>query len=310
MTGTKNSSKLGENYYKTRCDMNRLEIIDVRVTPGDSAYLLVDEEVSILYDTGFGFTGEKLAEKLEEILSGRQLDYIFLTHSHYDHCLGIPYIKRRYPNVKVVAGEYTADVFTRPNAILKMKELDTSHARYYGIEDYEFLGEELRVDIVVRDGQSFCAGGHIFKVVAVPGHTKCSIAFYEERDRLLLSSETLGIYHKNGVLPITLVGFATSLMSIDKMLALDIDRVLIPHLGEIRGEDTKHYLSIVKDEFFKARDYIIAGLREKLDREELIKRYSNTFAGDDIGDIYPKAASHLNSSIMISLIEKEYADMI
>ncbi len=289
---------------------NSLKIIDVRVTPGDSAYLLVDDSIAILYDAGFGFTGHKLADKIKDVLGNRNLDYIFLTHSHYDHCLGVPYVLKRYPNAIIVAGGHTAEVFKRPHAIEKMKELDESYARYYHIDEYEFLGDNLKVDVVLKAGDWFKAGEHVFEILEVPGHTKCSIAFYEKEDRFLLSSETLGIYHQNRVLPITLVGFEMSLQSIDKMLALNIDRILIPHLGEIVGEEVNQYLSIVKDEYCKARDYIIEGLKDGVDREELIKMYTSTFVGEDIEDIYPKAAAYLNTSIMISLIEKEYANLI
>ncbi|MBQ8353271.1 MAG: hypothetical protein IJX32_01920 [Spirochaetaceae bacterium] len=39
--------------------INNVKIIDMRVVPGDSGFLLDDGETSILYDTGFAFTGDK-----------------------------------------------------------------------------------------------------------------------------------------------------------------------------------------------------------------------------------------------------------
>jgi hypothetical protein len=35
-----------------------MKITDVRVLPGDSGFLIDDGKTSILYDTGFAFTGE------------------------------------------------------------------------------------------------------------------------------------------------------------------------------------------------------------------------------------------------------------
>ena len=86
--------------------MNDLKITDVRVQKGDSAFLIDDGETAILYDTGFGFTGYGVAENIRAVLGERKLDYIFLTHSHYDHALGSAYILRRYPDAKVAAGAY------------------------------------------------------------------------------------------------------------------------------------------------------------------------------------------------------------
>ena len=61
----------------------------------------------------FGFTGYAVAENIKKCLGERPLDYIFLTHSHYDHALGSAYILRHYPNAKVVAGKYAVDIFKR-----------------------------------------------------------------------------------------------------------------------------------------------------------------------------------------------------
>ena len=81
----------------------KLKITDVRAHPGDSAFLIDDGTTAILYDTGFAFTGYAVADNIGKVLGKRKLDYIFLTHSHYDHAAGSPYICARYPDVKVVA---------------------------------------------------------------------------------------------------------------------------------------------------------------------------------------------------------------
>ena len=85
--------------------MNSINIVDVRVSPGDSGFLIDDGKTVILYDSGFAFTGYAMADKIKEYLGDRKLDYIFLTHSHYDHVLGSVYALKYWPDAKVVAGE-------------------------------------------------------------------------------------------------------------------------------------------------------------------------------------------------------------
>ena len=63
--------------------MHNLSINDVRVLPGDSGFLIDDGETSILYDSGFAFTGEKLAENVKNHLGNRSLDFIFLNFILY-----------------------------------------------------------------------------------------------------------------------------------------------------------------------------------------------------------------------------------
>lgn len=74
-----------------------LRITDVRAVPADSAFLVDDGETAILYDSGFAFTGNAVAQNVRRALGDRPLDFIFLTHSHYDHALGAVYVKQVFP---------------------------------------------------------------------------------------------------------------------------------------------------------------------------------------------------------------------
>ena len=124
------------------------------------------------------FDCDSVADNIKAVLGERKLDYIFLTHSHYDHALGSAYILRRYPDAKAVAGRYAADIFQRDGAKRTMKKLDAEFAAECGVTDYEFLGDELRVDIPCDDGDIIDTGDMQFEVLNLPGHTKCSVVFY------------------------------------------------------------------------------------------------------------------------------------
>ena len=93
--------------------MTEIKVHDVRVLQGDSAFLIDDGDTSILYDTGFGFTGKKIADNIEKVLDKRKLDYILLTHSHYDHALASVKICEKYPEAKIFS-------LTTGAAVMKM----------------------------------------------------------------------------------------------------------------------------------------------------------------------------------------------
>ncbi len=78
-----------------------------------------------------------------------------------------------------------------------VRELDAKFAEKCGVGDYEFLGDELKVDIAVDEGDIIKAGDMEFEVVNLPGHTRCSVGFYCRRKGLFLSNETLDCL-KNG----------------------------------------------------------------------------------------------------------------
>lgn len=286
--------------------MENIRVTDVRIVKSDSSFLIDDGKTAILFDSGFGFTGFRTAEKIKSVLGERKLDYIFLSHSHYDHALGSPYILRHYPDAKVVAGEYAAEIFGRDGAKRLMKELDGAFARECGVTDYEFLGDELRVDIPVRDGDIISAGDMKFEVLELPGHTNCSIGFYCKEKKLLLSSETLGVYDgKELILPAYLVSVEKSLSSIDRVSKLDIDYILAPHFGLLTKEQTEFFLRNMKDASLNTAEDIKQRLLNKETPEEIFEVYKDKYRRGYFREIYPVEAMKLNTSIMIKLVASE-----
>lgn len=286
--------------------MDHISVTDVRSNPGDSAFLIDDGKTAILYDSGFGFTGFAIAQNIKAVLKDRSLDYILLTHSHYDHALASAYIRRIFPSVKIVAHAYAAYVFTRPGAIQTMKQLDKSNARQCGFKDYEFLGDELRVDIPVTDGDIIHAGDMDFEVLGLEGHTRCSVGFYCRQKRLLLSSETLGVYDgKTTITASFLVGYACTMKSIDKVLALDIKHVIAPHLGLLTMQQTQFYLGNIRQANLDVAQFIACHIRAGESTECIIEAFKDRYLHGYIKSIYPMDAMRLNTSIMIELLKRE-----
>ena len=283
-----------------------IKITDVRQQKGDAAFLLDDGKTSILYDTGFGFTGYAIADNVKAYLGERRLDYIFLTHSHYDHALGSAYILRRYPDAKVVAGSYAADVFKRGGAKRVMKELDAKFAAQCGVTDYEFLGDELKVDITVNDGDIIHAGDMDFTAITLPGHTRCCVGFYCEKEGLLLSNETLGVYDGDKtILPAFLVSFTDTIHSVEKIEKLDIKHVLAPHFGLLDKAQTEYFLANMKSAAQNIADDLLSSIRAGYSDEETAAQFKNKYWHGYVKESYPEDAINLNTSIMIRLLRNE-----
>lgn len=283
-----------------------LKITDVRAHPGDSAFLIDDGMTAVLYDTGFAFTGYAVAEKIAEVLGNRTLDYIFLTHSHYDHAAGSPYICAQYPDVKVVAGEYAVKIFAKPTARALMREMDRKFAAKCGVTEYEDRIDELRVDIPVKNGDVIRAGNMEFTAVDLPGHTKCSVGYYLASEKLLLSTETLGVYDgENTVVPSYLVGYRMALDSISKAEKLEIDNILLPHCGLLDREKTLVYLSLCRKNAVETADEIVKILRNGGLPSEAVRYFREKYYNGNVPAIYPEDAMELNTGIMVKLLERE-----
>ena len=281
-------------------------ITDVRAVPGDSAFLIDDGTTAVLYDTGFGFTGFSVADNVQKILGDRPLDYILLSHSHYDHALGSAWLRKRYPKVQIVAGAYANSIFAKPTARAVMRDLDRKAAAGCGVTEYEDFTDELRADISVRDGETIHCGQMHFTAVELPGHTKCSVGYYLAENQLLLATETLGVYFgKDAFLPSFLVGYQMTLDSIEKAKNLDIQQILLPHYGIVSGQEAKNYLTEGETIARNTAGMILEQLTLGKSTEEILAHMTGIFYTDQVRPVYPYDAYKMNSEIMINLIRKE-----
>ena len=283
-----------------------LTITDVRSIPGDSAFLIDDGVTAVLYDTGFGFTGYSVADNIQRILGNRPLDYILLTHSHYDHALGSAYIRKRYPQVQVVAGAYAQSIFRKPTARAVMRDLDRKAAASHGITAYEDLIDELQVDLPVRDGDIIQCGRMQFEAVELPGHTRCSVGYYLAENQLLLTTETLGVYCGAGTfLPSFLVGCQMSLDSIQKAGNLKIQQMLFPHYGIVSGQEVQDCLVQGEQCMRQVCRLILDLLALGKTPEEILEHLTQLFYVGRVKSFYPYDAYRMNTEIMINLVRKE-----
>ena len=280
-----------------------MKITDVRVLPGDSGFLIDDGKTSILYDTGFAFTEERLAQNVQKILKNRQLDFIFLTHSHYDYVLGSVYVKKLFPNAKIVAGSYASSIFKKDSAKKVMRDLDKKFAQKNGILEYEDLIDSLCVDIEVEVGDKIQCGQMIFTVVALPGYTKCSVGFYLEQNELLLATETLGVFiGSEKIIPSYLVGYDLTLKSFEKF---KIKNILVPHHGLLSEEESAFYLKYGKINAIQTATQILQSLKNGVPKNKILEQIKEKYYDEKVREIYPIDAMELNTNIMNNLIEKE-----
>lgn len=282
-----------------------ITVTDMRAVPGDSGFLLDDGTTAVLYDSGFSFTGPVLAENIRFFLGNRQLDYILLTHSHYDHVLGVPSVLAVYPNAKVVAGVHASEVFAKASARATMEQLDEKAARRQKLSGIH-SAEGLKVDIRVEDGDVIRCGAMEFTVITLPGHTKCSVGYYLKENKLLLGTETLGVYFGgNTYLPSFLVGYSLALDSFRKAKGLDLEKMLLPHYGVVDTEAMNTYLNRSEAVTVETARYIREQLCAGKSKEDILAYLQEKDYRENVAPIYPLDAFRLNTEIMIEQVKKE-----
>ncbi len=177
-----------------------------RIVPGkggDCTLLLGSEKTAVI-DTGMAYCADRLIERLERELAGRPLNYILLTHSHYDHAGGVAALCGRFPQVQVLAAAHAKRVFQRAGAQREMRRMAQVAGRLFlGEEEFEkkaralteYPQELLRVDRAVGDGGVISLGDLTVQVIETPGHTNCSLSFFLPQQRMIFRSDR-GLLHR------------------------------------------------------------------------------------------------------------------
>lgn len=294
------------NYFEKPGKIGEATVYNVTPVRGGDAFLFVYDDVTFLFDSGFGFSSSKLYENIVEVLGERPLDYVLLTHSHYDHALGSAHLSKMYPNLKVVALSYAAKIFGKEGARATMMRLDEA-AREINEFDTHFEDiDNLHADIAVEDGEIIKVGNHDVQIVSLPGHTRDSIGYYFINEKLMLGCETIGMYAKDDiVMPSFLVGYQMSLDSIDKVSTFDIDYYMIPHWGMLTKEQAKKFFEDSKKSHVLGKDIIVGAYKAGKTKDEIIEIFAEGYYSDEVKKMYPPAAFAENINIQIPLILHE-----
>lgn len=246
-----------------------MEIRNIKVKGYGVLQLILGEKTALI-DCAMNINCDEVETGLRENLGDRKLDFVLLTHSHFDHVGTLSHIRKLYPDVKVYASEKTAKVFKSDGAKAFIKVMNESLAKVHTgkeLEDYDDSG--LYVDLTVRDGDEIDLGDIKLKVLETKGHTDCSISFYCEKEKTLFASESCGVWF--GKFPINLElckGADDTLASIRKQRALFAEKLYVSHSGLYDGSPAE-YLSMAEYCLIHHKNLVHGAIREGKTDEEI-----------------------------------------
>jgi len=170
-----------------------------------TAYLVEGTTQALLIDTCTGQEG--LKEAVEKLVGTKRV-VVALTHGHGDHSGGV---------------KYFSEVLVHPD------------------DAGMFKATAARKDI--KDGDVIDLGGTKLEVIAIPGHTPGSVAFYNRAARYAMTGDGIGstsVWMQISNLPLT-----TYLASVKKLEAMKdaIDELYVGHHEQEKVKLTRQYIT-------------------------------------------------------------------
>ncbi len=282
------------------------EIVNVTGGQGGNAFLVIGEENTALVDCGMAYCAAKLVSNIKQILNNRNLNYILISHSHYDHIGAIPFLREEWPGIKVLGAEYAKRILGRAGALATIRALGVQAAKLFSAgELQEYDAASLKVDHVVNDGDIIDLGGHSIKVIETRGHTKCSLSFLINNETLF-ASESTGYMSKTGkIYPAFITSYTETIRSINICQAINPRFIISPHYGLVSEQDAFYYWRRCLAAAQRTREFILFLAERGCDEQHILTEYERKFRDDTCRREQPISAFNLNTSSMIKTVLKE-----
>lgn len=141
--------------------------------------LLIDDQQSVLIDTGYWSHADQTQALLQQVLGDKALTRIVNTHLHSDHCGGNAHLQAKYPQVQTL--------------------VPPGHANYVFDWDpvaltYTPTGQhcpQFVADGVIASDDVLSVANREWQALAAPGHDPNSIILFCAAESLLISADAL-----------------------------------------------------------------------------------------------------------------------
>ncbi len=280
-----------------------------RVTGGDGGevYLIAGREGTTLIDSGMAFFADALIQNIKDVLGETKLDFVLLSHTHYDHSGGIPFLRKEWPNLLVLGEAHGKRILEKQSAMKGIKELSENAAAKFEKTMPDFDEKDLRIDECVKEGDIVDLGNIQVEILSTPGHTKCSLAFFLRNESILFASETSGFLTENDeVTPGFLTSYKNSLESIKKCRKLQAKTIICPHVGPIPESDSNKFWDLAVKGMETSKKYIIKLYKDGYDEADILKKYTKKFRSVNQEEQQPFEAFEMNAIKTIEVIVKEF----
>lgn len=168
------NKKLTESVYYVGADDKTLDLFEGQyvIPEGISynSYVIMDDKIAVM-DTVDKRATDEWFQNLEEVLNGKEPDYLVILHMEPDHAANIEHFLKKYKKAKLVSNPKTFNMIP---------------------QFFEHLDLEGR-KVVVNEGDELSLGSHTLTFVMAPMvHWPEVMVAYEKKEKILFSADAFG----------------------------------------------------------------------------------------------------------------------
>jgi glyoxylase-like metal-dependent hydrolase (beta-lactamase superfamily II) len=257
--------------------------IDFLGSPEICLYLLKGKDTMII-GGGMSYIAPSLERQFSQMdFDPRNIKYLVVPHSHLDHCGAVPYLKRKFPQVQILASAYSQEVFSKEKVVNAIASANKGAIDALGLqEEHEKLNlkfDGIRVDRVVAAEDVLGLGDGIeAQFIETPGHTKCSIAVYVPKLKAMFPSDAAPVPMPDGnglTSPSPQYDFLLYVESLKKLASYEIEICAFEHHGVVVGEQARNILQQGLEQTEKFKNYVIEQYQEIGDLDKLTQKLAS-----------------------------------
>ena len=264
--------------------------------------LLIGEKYTALFDCGMMFCAEATIKNVKNTLKERPLDYLFLTHTHYDHIGALPFFRKEWQKIRIVTSSAGEAVLLKSTPRRVIRELSLAAANTYNRElNADYSDDLFYSDITVKDNDIISLGELSVQTLETPGHTRDSLSFFIPELKLLILNETPGVLFQDGnIYPCYLTSYDDTIKSIEKCRQIDYEYLSIPHRGIACSKDADGFFDKALESNKTCRDFILNMKEENIGKDEMLNLFYNKYANELVLSYQPKEAFYTNAAAVIA----------